>query len=383
MTNGTRSDNGSGLRILVVGAGIAGLGAARALRQRGFAPDVVERESAWSQSGTGIYLPGNTARALRALGLESTVIERAALIPHQRICDHRGNLLTDIDVATMWRDVGPCVALHRADFHEVLAFHGDPLPVRLGVSPRTFRQQNGTVTVEFDDGSTSHYDLVVGADGIHSQVRQLVLGAGVVRPVGQLAWRFVTERPPAVTTWTVLFGGRVSFLAVPIGGGKVYCYCDALTNSTPRQEADDVTGQLARVLAAFTGPVPVILDTLCPNDAVYVAPIEEVILDDWARGSVLLIGDAAHATSPNMAQGAAMALEDGLVLAECLAAAVGVPEALARFQARRRPRTQWVLGQTHRRDRTRNLTPALRNLVLRRWGRNIFHANYRPLLDLP
>ena len=105
---------------------------------------VVERESAWSQSGTGIYLPGNTARALRALGLESAVIERAALIPHQRICDHRGNLLTDIDVVTMWRDVGPCVALHRADLHEVLAFHGDPVPVRLGVSPRTFRQQNGT-----------------------------------------------------------------------------------------------------------------------------------------------------------------------------------------------------------------------------------------------
>jgi FAD-dependent urate hydroxylase len=383
VTNGTRSNNGSGLRILVVGAGIAGLGAARALRQRGFAPDVVERKSAWAQSGTGIYLPGNTARALRALGLESAVIERAALIPHQRICDHRGNLLTDIDVATMWRDVGPCVALHRADLHEVLAFHGDPVPVRLGVSPRTFRQHNGIVAVEFDDGSTSGYDLVVGADGIHSQVRQLVVGAGVVRPVGQLAWRFVTKCPPAVTTWTVLFGRRASFLAVPIGGGKVYCYSDALTNSAPGQEADDVTGQLARLLAGFTGPVPVILDALGPNGAAYVAPIEEVILDEWSRGSVLLIGDAAHATSPNMAQGAAMALEDGLVLAECLAAAGGVPEALVRFQARRRPRTQWVLAQTHRRDRTRNLTPALRNLLLRRWGRNIFHANYRPLLDLP
>jgi FAD-dependent urate hydroxylase len=383
VTQSTRSNGGSGLRILVVGAGIAGLGAARALRERGFAPDVVERKSTWSQSGTGIYLPGNTARALRALGLESAVIERAALIPNQRICDHRGNLLTDIDVATMWRDVGPCLALHRADLHEVLAFHGDPVPVRLGVSPRTFRQQNGTVTVEFDDGSTSHYDLVLGADGIHSQVRQLVVGSGVVRPVGQLAWRFVTKCPPDVTTWTVLFGLRVSFLAVPIGRGEVYCYCDALTNSTPGQGADDVTGQLARLLAGFTGPVPVILDTLRPNGDVYVAPIEEVILDAWARGSVLLIGDAAHATSPNMAQGAAIALEDGLVLAECLAAAGGVPEALARFQARRRPRTQWVLTQTHRRDRTRNLAPALRNLLLRRWGRNIFHANYRPLLDLP
>jgi 2-polyprenyl-6-methoxyphenol hydroxylase-like FAD-dependent oxidoreductase len=156
------------------------------------------------------------------------------------------------------------------------------------------------------------------------------------------------------TTWTVLLGRGGSFLAVPIGRGRVYCYCDAPTDSTPRPEGDEVTGRLAELLTGFADPVPAILDTLGPDGAVHVAPVEEVALDRWSAGSVLLIGDAAHATSPNMAEGAAMALEDGLVLA-----------------------------QTHRRDRTRNLPPALRNLVLRRWGRNIFHANYRPLLELP
>jgi 2-polyprenyl-6-methoxyphenol hydroxylase-like FAD-dependent oxidoreductase len=84
-----------------------------------------------------------------------------------------------------------------------------------------------------------------------------------------------------------------------------------------------------------------------------------------------------------MAEGAAMALEDGLVLAECLASEHGIAQTLASFQGRRRPRTQWVYTQTHRRDRARNLPPALRNLVLRRWGQNIFRANYRPLVDLP
>jgi 2-polyprenyl-6-methoxyphenol hydroxylase-like FAD-dependent oxidoreductase len=84
-----------------------------------------------------------------------------------------------------------------------------------------------------------------------------------------------------------------------------------------------------------------------------------------------------------MAEGAAMALEDGLVLAECLASGDDIAQAVARFQARRRPRTQWVLAQTHRRDRTRDLPPGLRNLVLRGVGRKIFHANYRRLLDVP
>jgi FAD-dependent urate hydroxylase len=254
---------GADLRILVVGAGIGGLGAARALRQRGFAADVVERDPAWAHTGAGIYLPGNA-----------------------------------------------------------------------------------------------------------------------VRPVGQVAWRFVTECPPEVTTWTVLLGHDVTFLAVPIGRGRVYCYCEAPASSTPRPEGD-VTGRLAELLTGFAAPVPAILDTLGHAGAVHVSPIEEVTLDRWSRGPVLLIGDAAHATSPNMAEGAAMALEDGLILAECLASGRGIVQTVATFQARRRPRAQWVLAQTHRRDRTRNLPPALRNLVLRRWGRNIFHANYRPLLDLP
>lgn len=205
-----------------------------------------------------------------------------------------------------------------------------------------------------------------------------------VRPVGQLAWRFVTECPPELTTWTVLLGREVTFLAVPIGRGQVYCYTDTPTADATRPRGEQVIGRLAERLAGFAAPVPAILDTLGPDDAVHVAPIEEVTLDGWSRGSVLLIGDAAHATPPNMAEGAAMALEDGLVLAECLAApGRDIAQILARFQARRRPRTQWVRAQTHRRDRTRNLPAALRNLVLRRWGPNIVQANYRPLLDLP
>jgi 2-polyprenyl-6-methoxyphenol hydroxylase-like FAD-dependent oxidoreductase len=371
------------LRTLVVGAGIAGLGAARALRQRGMVADVVEREPTWTHAGAGIYLPGNATRALRALGLESAVAERGSLIPRQRVCDHRGRLLADIDLAALWGDVGPCVALHRADLHELLASHGDPVPVRMGLPVRRISQQADSATVEFGDGTDDRYDLVVGADGIHSTVRQLAFGTCAVRPVGQLSLRFVTECPPEVTTWTVLLGRKVTFLAVPIGRGQVYCYCDTLTQDTSRLPGDDVKGRLAELLTGFGAPVPAILDTLGADCAVHVAPIEEVTLDGWSRGSVVLVGDAAHATSPNMAEGAAMALEDGQVLADYLASGDGVARAMARFQARRTPRTQWVLVQTHRRDRTRNLPPSLRNVVLRGWGRRIFHANYRPLLDPP
>jgi 2-polyprenyl-6-methoxyphenol hydroxylase-like FAD-dependent oxidoreductase len=377
------SGGGAEPRILVVGAGITGLGVARALRQRGYAADVIERAPAWAHHGAGIYLPGNAIRALRALSLESAVAESAFPIPRQRLCDHRGDILAEIDTAALWGEVGRCLALHRTDLHAVLASHGEPVPVRMGVSLQALSQQDGTVTVEFDDGTAADYDMVLGADGVHSHVRRLLFGAETVRTVGQVAWRFVTECTPDVTTWTVLLGRRVAFLALPIGRGQVYCYCDAPADSASRLHADGMIGRLGELLAGFSSPVPALLDALGPHGAVHVAPIEEVTLDRWSRGSVLLLGDAAHATSPNMAEGAAMGLEDGLVLAECLATGAGIRQTLAMFQDRRRPRTQWVLTQTHRRDRTRSLPPTLRNLVLRRWGRNIFHANYRPLLELP
>ena len=113
---------------------------------------------------------------------------------------------------------------------------------------------------------------------------------------------------------------------------------------------------------------------------VHGAPIEQVAEERWGRGAVLLVGDAAHGMSPNMAQGAALAFEDALVLAACLRDAATVTDAVATFVARRSRRTGWVRTQTHRRDRTRNLPPVLRDLILRAFGRRIFQSNYRPLM---
>jgi len=155
----------------------------------------------------------------------------------------------------------------------------------------------------------------------------------------------------------------------------MYCYCDGPLTSPPPP--------LRELLAGYAEPVPTLLDALdeASNGTGHAGAVEEVVLDSWSHGAVLLIGDAAHATSPNMAQGAAMALEDAIVLAECLTATAGIADGIAAYGHRRRPRTEWVLRQTHRRDRTRTLLPAVRNLLLKQFGQRIFHANYRPLRE--
>ncbi|HSU35369.1 MAG TPA: FAD-dependent monooxygenase [Propionibacteriaceae bacterium] len=368
----------SGPRILVVGAGIAGLATARSLRGHGFSVEVVERQRTWPQAGAGIYLPGNAARALRSLGLAAAVTERAALISRQRFSDHRGRLLFEVDVAGLWHGVGPCLALHRADLHTVLATHGGPVEVSLGRAVREIDQHGGTATAEFDDGSLGRFDLIIGADGIHSTVRERCFDGTGAQPVGRVAWRFVTGCPADLTAWTVMFGRDVTFLTIPIGGGLAYCYVDS-----PAQTGTEPVEQLRPMLAGFAEPVPSLLAALGPDGPVHVGVVEEVSLAEWVSGAVLLVGDAAHATAPNMAQGAAMAFEDALVLAECLTTTSDLGRAIADFQRRRRPRTEWVRQQTQRRDRMRGLVPPLRDRLMRVGGPRIFRANYRPLLDPP
>ena len=371
----------SGRRVLIVGGGIAGLALARTLTRIGERPEVIEREPAWRHAGTGIYLPGNATRALRALGLGAEVASRSVEIQRQRFCDHRGRLLREVDVAALWRPVGPCLAMHRADLHELLLEAAGDVPIRLGQSLERVTQRDGIVSVECADGTSGDYDLVVGADGINSAIRRLTFEpTPAPHAVGQIGWRFVAVSPPGVTTWSVMLGRRTAFLTVPIGDDRVYCYCDVLSPPDPHSAQRDQAERLAQLFSGFAEPAATLLDSA---DAIHVSTIEEVALDSWARGHVVLVGDAAHATSPNMAQGAAMALEDAHVLADCLRDIRSIPDALAAFQARRRPRTDWVRAQTHRRDHTRYLPPTVRDNVLRAFGRRILHANYRPLLDEP
>ncbi|MEU1642441.1 FAD-dependent monooxygenase [Micromonospora zamorensis] len=363
---------GSPLRILVVGAGIAGLAVARALRLAGFRPDVTDRLPPGESTETGLYLPGNAARALHRLDLHDPVRPLGQVIHRQHFFDAAGAKLCDVDLDTLWAGVGECRALPRADLHRVL-LSGAGGAVRHGAEVRTLDLLPGAVGVTFTDGTTTEYDLVIGADGPRSSVRALAALGGPPRPVGQVVYRAVLRDGPPVAEWTALLGQRSGFLMVPIGAGRLHLYADEAGTEEPAEPL----ARLRELFADYRGPVPEVLAAL---DEVHVGITDEVELGRWYRGRVLLIGDAAHATAPTLSQGAAMALEDAVVLAESLRAAGSVDAALVAYESRRRPRTRWVRDRTRDRNRTRDVPPALRDPLLRGRGGRIFGEHYRLLL---
>ena len=370
-------------RTLIVGGGIAGLSLAVALRRRGAAAELVERSREWPAVGAGIALHANAVRALRALGLGQAIDAASAPLPRWGFFDRDGRQLCQTDLADLWRETGPCLGITRVRLQQILRTAASEVPCRLGVALTGLTQDGPRARVTFADGSAGEYGLVVGADGIDSAVRRLAVSPAPPQYADTVSWRsLIPARPPGTDHLMIFTGERCYFGLVPVGDGGTYGFAGLDTERFDDPPACRLE-RLRQRFADFGGPVRAYLAALRRDDQIHFGPIEWVELPRWHAGRVVLIGDAAHASPPHMGEGGAMAIEDAVVLAGLLHDADTVQDALDRYQARRRPRVDWVQQQSRLAAKAWALPPAIRDAALRERGDQMLRDRYQPLIHTP
>ncbi|OIJ62663.1 FAD-dependent monooxygenase [Streptomyces mangrovisoli] len=340
-------------KVLVVGGGITGSVLCLALAQRGAEVELVEISPQWFGVGHGITLQGNALKALRSVGVLDRVLKRAVPFDLMRLRRADGGLITELPTPhTGGPDLPSTAGALRSDLQDALceAVRAHGVTVRLGLSVGRLDQAPGHVDVTFTDGSTGRYDLVVGADGVNSATRALIGLPQRPRPVGMSIFRVVAARPPEMDCAEVYYGGpRFKAGYSPISPDQCYAYLldENLDASLVGPRAP--LAVLRERGAGYGGTWGRVLDALAPDTAVDHRWIEALFVDgDWYRGRVLVVGDAAHACPPLIAQGAAMCMEDAVLLAELVTGGEQLPRALAGFMARRLPRVRMVLENSLR-----------------------------------
>lgn len=334
-------------KILIVGGGVGGLALAIGLGRAGIQADLVEIDSDWKVYGVGLIQPGNALRAYRALGLMDMCLDRGFLYRTQRHYTADGTLMFESEMPHIEGIdiVGTC-GIGRPVLHEILSGQALELGtnVRLGVSVIELADDADGVDVTFTDGATGRYDIVVGADGIYSTVRKLVFGPTTnLHFTGQGCWRYTTHRPPEIT-WSTAHHGPNKAGIIPLSDKTMYIYMLSAEPGDRWMPPEQLPELMRERLHGYSGLVAdIAADIKDPKDVVY-KPLEVMLMPrPWHKGHVVLIGDAAHATTPHNAQGAAMAVEDAVVLAELLQLDDKLDVLLERFTERRFERCKLVV----------------------------------------
>lgn len=360
---------------LIIGGGIGGLATAHALLGLGHTVRVYEAAPELREVGAGVVLGANAMRALAQLGLHDAVRPHGTAVTNLNLLDQKGRLLQAANTSVFTQKLGfDNIGLHRAALQHALLQGLPDDAVLLGKPFERFEETATGLEAHFADGTTATADFLIGADGLRSRVRRQVLPEATPRYAGYTCWRAVVDASRLglpVGESGEMWGERGRrFGYVPVGGGRVYWF--ACLNSpepmNPTFRAFRVA-ELQREFAAFAAPVPALLsltrdDQLLWNDILDLKPLRHL-----AYGRVLLLGDAGHATTPNMGQGAGMAIEDAAELAYCLAQTPDVKEAFQRFERRRLPRTtrivrtSWQLGRVGQWESP--LLIGLRNTIMR------------------
>jgi 2-polyprenyl-6-methoxyphenol hydroxylase-like FAD-dependent oxidoreductase len=323
--------------ILIAGGGIGGLGAAIALRRAGFEALVWERAPELREVGAGISLWPNATRQLRRWGVLDEVAAHAWEFTEGVMRAPDGRTLSRLRFGTY---DAPSLLVHRAALHGALRAALPEWAVTTGAPFESFEDTGDGVRARFAGVGEVEGAALVGADGLRSAVRAALLGDGPPVYRGYCVWRGVAEGVTAEHLSETL-GAGLRFGIVPLGGGRVAWWGAANEPEGADDGPEGTRARLLRLFGAWHAPIPQLLEATPDGTFLKNATYDRPVVRGWGRGCVTLLGDAAHPTTPNLGQGGCLAIEDGAVLAACMARA---PDAAAAFRAFERRRFRRVAG---------------------------------------
>ncbi len=321
---------------LIVGAGLAGSLLAGVLRGRGTRVDVIDNAQTFDErAGAGILITGNGTRALTTLGIRE-LDTAAARITQVEICDQDEGHLGTVDCTRPgWP---PFLSFRHSLLRRLLL---QDCQVRHGLTVDSINHERRT-SVTFSDGSTQSYDLVVGADGVHSRVRRLLFGQDLLNDLDQYSgYRFVADLGFCLPHPTTYIGNGLTLLLVPLPNGETYCGAGPIVSDCLKERGSAVT-TLKETFRHFSGAAARAIASIDTTTNLIPSKFWNLQQPTWVKGCCLLIGDAAHAMPPTISQGGSMAFEDVLVLLTCIEQNDDISRALLDYESRRRPRVEFV-----------------------------------------
>lgn len=337
-------------RALIIGGGIGGLTSAIALRQVGLDVSVFERSSELREVGAGLTLWTNAIKCLRTLGVGSAIETLGTAFTQSEVRSWRGKRIVDSDLSEISSRLGaPTIGIHRADLQKALAAALPAQCIHFDATCSGFSQDASGVTAQFANGRQERGDLLIGADGIHSHIRTQMHGEQQPRYAGYYAWRGVgaIDHPAVPNHLTLMAIGRGSqFGIVPISRGKTYWFA---TMNGPGGGIDQRGQTKAFLLQRYRdwyAPIPAVIEATDESAIIRNDIIDRKPFTRWGEGRVTLLGDAAHPTTPNLGQGACMAIEDAIVLARSLQNGDDVAVALRHYENKRYERTAMITNRS-------------------------------------
>lgn len=360
--------------IAIIGGGIGGLTLAIALQRKGFNPTIYEQAPELKMIGAGLGLSGNAIKAFSEIGIEDAVLKAGSVLKRMAIKDMYGRVLNETNSERISEQYGIAnnFSIHRADLHEALLERTDKRKLVLSKTCTAFEQTATKVKLTFQDGTTAIAGYVIACDGINSIFRKKLLPAALPRYSGYTCWRAVIEYAPpgfdrdqTSETW----GPGARFGIVPLSHNRLYWFATLNASAKDSKLKAYTKKDILKHFQNFHHPIPEIIkatkeEQLIWSDINDLAPIKQ-----FAFNNILLLGDAAHATTPNMGQGACMAIEDAATLANCMENYITIEEAFRQFERKRIGRTtkivnaSWRLGKIAQLENP--LLMRLRNVAIR------------------